>query len=106
MYFKMTTESDNKIQVPPHAEVVAASHPKRAIVAEMKQQKEKAGKDYKPSKCDIAAHSTINWKSPTFWSMIETAADEQEGKPNLSKLVVTLQQRDSCFGLLSHCQVG
>jgi hypothetical protein len=107
MYFKMTTGSDHEIQVPPHAEVAAASRPKRAIVAEMKWQKqEKAGKDYQPSKRDIAAHSTINWKSPTFWSMIETAADEQGGKPNLSKLVVTLEQRDPRFGLLSHRQVG
>jgi hypothetical protein len=107
MYFKMTTELDHEIQVPPRAEVAAASRPKRAIVAEMKRQKqEKAGKDYQPSKRDIAAHSTINWKSPTFWSMIQTAADEQRGKPNLSKLVDTLRQRDSRFGLLSHRRVG
>jgi hypothetical protein len=31
-----------------------------------KQEREKAGKDYAPSKCDIAPSTTINWKSPIF----------------------------------------
>jgi hypothetical protein len=54
----------------------------------MKQQEQvKAGKPYKPSKCDEAPHKTINWKSPTYWPVIEMAAQKQVGKPNLTKLV-------------------
>jgi hypothetical protein len=54
--------------------VVAASHPKKAIIAEMKQQEGvEIGKPYKSTKHDTALHTTINWKSPTFWPVIEMA---------------------------------
>ena len=33
----------------------------------------------------------INWKSPTFWPMIDQATKEQVGKPNLTEIIQTLQ---------------
>ena len=64
-----------ELELPSRAEVAAASHPKKAIVAEMKQrEKEKAGKVYVPSKHDAAPYKNVNWMSPTFWPIIETAA--------------------------------
>jgi len=99
----MEPKSDHKIQVPPRTEVAAASRPKKAIIAEMKRQKkEKTGKVYTPSKRDAAPHTTINWKSPTFWPMIDMAARQQIGKPNLTKLIADLRQRDPRFNHLSH----
>jgi hypothetical protein len=35
-----------------------------------KEEKEKAGKEYVPSKHDAAPHKTINWKSPVFWPIV------------------------------------
>ena len=91
MNFKVITELGQEIQIS-QSEVAAASHPKKAIMAEMKRQtKVKAGKPYKPSKCDVAPPKAINWKSPTYWPMIEMAAQQQIGKPNLSRLVEQLQ---------------
>jgi len=47
MSFKIVTQSDQEIQVPSRPDVAAASHPKKAIITEMKQQqKEKTGKVY------------------------------------------------------------
>lgn len=71
-----------------------------------RQQKEKAGKIYTPSKRDLAPHKTINWKSPTYWPLIEAAARKQVGKPNLSQLVNQLQQQDSRFEYLTHQRVS
>ena len=69
----------------------------------MKQEKkEKAGKPYIASKHDAAPHTAINCKSPTFWPVIDAAAKEQIGNPNLSKLVAVLQQRDPHFKHLFH----
>ena len=76
-------------------------------MAEMKQQKNvKAGKPHKATKCDAAPHKAINWNSPTFWPMIEMAARQQVGKPNISKLVDQLQQQDQRFNYLSHRRIG
>lgn len=71
-----------------------------------RQEKTKAGKPYKPSKHDEAPHKTINWKSPTYWPMIEMAVQKQIGKPNLSKLVDQLRQQDQRFNYLSHRRIG
>lgn len=84
-------------------EVAASSRPKKAIVsAHKRQDKEKAGQPYKPSKRDTADPKNINWKSPTFWPMIDQAVQEQIGKPNLTEVIKTLQSRDTRFRLLSH----
>ena len=76
-------------------------------MTEMKRQESaKAGKPYKMTRRDIAPHATINWRSPTFWPMIEMAARQQVGKPNLSKLVDQLQQQDKRFNHLSHRRIS
>ena len=76
-------------------------------MAEMKRQtKVKAGKPYKPSKRDVAPPKAINWKSPIYWPMIEMAAQQQIGKPNLSKLVEQLQQQDSQFKYLTYQRIS
>ena len=41
-----------------------------------------------------------------FWPMIDMAARQQVGKPNLTKLVAQLQQQDPHFQYLSHRQIG
>lgn len=93
--------------MPSRSEVAAASRPKRAIVAELKrQEKEKAGKEYRPSKQDVAPHTTINWKSPVFWPIIERAALEQTGKPHIQNLLKTLKKIDPRFELLGHQRIG
>ena len=71
-----------------------------------RQEKAKAGKVHTPSKRDVASHKTINWKSPTYWPIIEMAARQQVGKPNLSKLVSQLQKQDPHFMHLSHRRIG
>ena len=93
--FKVIAESGQEIQVQSQSEVAAASHPKKAIMAEVKRRENvKAGKLHKPSKHNEAPYKTINWKSPTYWPTIEMAAWQQIGKPNLSKLVDQLRQQD------------
>jgi len=52
-----------------------------------KKEKEKTCQPYKPSKHNSMQSQNINWKSPTFWPMIDQAAKEQVGKPNLSKII-------------------
>lgn len=44
----------------------------------------------------------INWKSPTFWPVIDQVVKEQIGKPNLSEIIWILQSQDKCFEHLSH----
>lgn len=70
------------------------------------QEKEKAGKDYKPTKRESASHTYINWKSPSLWPLIDQAAKRQVGKPNLSNLIKQLRQQDPCFNHLSHQRIG
>jgi len=48
----------------------------------------------------------INWKSPTFWPMIDQTVKEQVGKPNLSEIIQTLQSRDQQFQHLTHQQLS
>ena len=84
-------------------EVVTASRPKQLIVTALKcKEKEKAGQPYKPSKQSSKQSQNINWKSPTFWPMIDRAVKEQVGKPNLSEIIRTLQSRDKRFEHLTH----
>ena len=105
--FKTTIQSSREMHVLSWSEVATASHPKKAIVAVMKKQKrEKAGKNYTPSKRDTASNTTINWKSPMFWPMIDMAARQQVGKANLSKLVERLQQQDPRFKHLTHRRIS
>ena len=92
-----------EVQVPSHSEVAATSRPRKPILSEVKRrEKESVGKVYTPSKRDAAALRTINWKSPTYWPMIEAAARQQTGKPNLSKLVKRLQDQHPHFRHLTH----
>jgi hypothetical protein len=72
------------------------------------KQKEKvqAGQPYNPSKRDSAQVHNINWKSPTFWPMIDIAVMKQLGKPNLSEIIRTLQDRDPRFQYLTHQQLS
>ena len=79
----------------------------KTIVAQMKkQERQKAGKNYTPSKHDTAPSTAINWKSPMFWPMIEMAAQQQVGKPNLTKLVEQLQWQDPHLKHFSHRQIS
>lgn len=101
------TKSDQEVQLPSRADVAAASRPKKAIMTEIrKREKAKAGKPYKPTKQESTPNTYINWKSPTFWPLIDQAAKRQIGKPNLSALVKQLQQQDSRFKHLSHRRIG
>ena len=71
-----------------------------------RREKEKAGKPHTPSKRDTAPNKTINWKSPTFWPVIEATAREQVGKANNLKLVETLRDKDRRFQRLGHQRIG
>jgi hypothetical protein len=72
-------------------------------MAEVKQQeKEKAGKVFKPTKRESATHSYINWKSPSLWPLIDQAAKQQVGKPNLTNLIKQLRQQDPRFNHLNY----
>jgi len=72
-------------------EVATSSHPKQPITTALKQKKkEKTGQPY-TSKHDSTQSQNVNWKSPTFWPMIDQAVKEQIGKPNLSEIIQTLQ---------------
>jgi biopolymer transport protein ExbD len=105
--FKVITEPDQEIQVPSRSEAAAASRPKKVIIAEIKRREQvKAGKPYKPSKRDEALQKTINWRSPTYWPMIEMAARKQVGKPNLTELVNQLRQQDNRFNYLTHRRIS
>jgi hypothetical protein len=107
IYFKVVTKSEPEIQVPSRAEVAATSRPKRAIMAQIKQEKKrKAGKVYRPSKRDVAPYKTVNWKSPTTWPAIDMGARQQIGMPNNSELVAELRRRDPRFNELSHRRIG
>ena len=98
--FKVTT-------ITSRSEVAAASRPKRGIIAEMKQQeKKKAGKKHTPSKRDAAPHKSINWKSPTFWPIIDMVARQQIGKPNHSEIIKELQKLDDRFQYLRYQRIG
>ena len=69
-------------------EIAASSRPKKLVVKTLKQkEKDNVGQIYKASKRDSAQSHNINWKSPTFWPMINKAAMEQVGKPNLSNII-------------------
>ena len=48
----------------------------------------------------------INWKSPTFWPMIDQVAKRQIGKPNLNEMIRTLQKLDSRFNHLTHQRIS
>ena len=88
-------------------EVAASSRPKQLITSTLKcKEKEKAGQPYKPSKCDVVEIQNINWKSPTFWPIIDQVVKEQIGKPNLSEIVWTLQSQDKRFQHLTHQQLS
>ena len=105
--FKTAIQSNREMHILSRSEVATASRPKKAIVAVMKKQnREKAGKNYTPSKRDAASNTAINWKSPMFWPMIDMAARRQVGKPNLSKLVEQLRQQDPRFNHLTHRRIS
>jgi len=76
-------------------------------MAEVKrQEKEKVGKVYKPTKRKSASHTYINWKSPSLWPLINQAARRQVGKPNLTNLIKQLRQQDLCFNHLNHQRIS
>ena len=91
------------LSVPTRLEVAAASCPKQLTVTALKRkEKEKTGQPYKPSKKSSKQSQNINWRSPTFWPMIDRVVKEQVGKPNLSEIIRTLQSRDKWFEHLTH----
>ena len=107
MSFKVVAESEQEVQIPSRSEVASASHPKKDVLTEVRQRKViKTGKPYKPTKRDEAPQKTINWKSETFWPIIDMAARQQIGKPNLTKFVQHLRQLDSRFEHLSHQRIS
>ena len=66
--------STPELDIPTHLGVAASSRPKQLITTTLKKrEKEKAGQQYKPSKRDSKPSQNINWKSPTFWPMIDQA---------------------------------
>jgi uncharacterized Fe-S cluster-containing MiaB family protein len=107
IFFKVVTKQEQGVQIPLRSEVASASRPKKAIMAEMKRRESlKAKKPHKATKLSEASHKTINWRSPTFWPIIEMVARQQVGKPNLTRLVDQLQQCDSRFTYLSHQRIS
>lgn len=91
-------ESNQETQTPSRADVAAMSRPKKAILIHVKEQKMKRdGKVYKPTKKESIPPKTINWHSPALWPLIDQAARQQAGKPNLTELLRQLQQRDGRF---------
>ena len=104
---KVIAETNQEVQVPSRSEVAAASHPRKAILLEIKQrEKEKAGKVHTLSKHDAASLKNINWKSPAYWPVIDAAARQQVGKPNLSALVKQLQRQHPHFYHLDHQRIS
>ena len=76
-------------------------------MAQAKQkQKEMAGMVYKPTKCESAPLTYINWKSPSLWPLIDQAAKKQVGKPNLTQLIKQLRQQDSCVNHFNHQDIS
>jgi hypothetical protein len=103
----VVTESEQEIQIPSRSEVASTSHPKKAILVEMKRREVmKTGKPYKTTKREEASQKTINWKSEVFWPRIDLAARQQMGKPNLTKLVQHMCQLDPKFKYLSHQRIS
>jgi hypothetical protein len=101
MIFKEVPAPD--LHIPTRLEIAASTRPKQLVTTTLKQkEKEHAGQIYKPSKRDSAQIHNINWKSPTFWPMINKVAMEQVGKPNLSEIIRTLRGRDQRFQHLTH----
>jgi hypothetical protein len=101
MVFQEIPTSDFPIST--RLEVATSSRPRQLVVTNLKQrEKEHAGEVYKSSKRDSAQSHNINWKSPTFWPMINKAVMEQVGKPNLSQIIRTLRSRDQRFEHLTH----
>ena len=89
--------------VPSRQEVAASSRPRQLVVTTLKKkEKSQTGKTYQASKHDSAKISNINWKSPTYWPLIDQVVREQVGKPNLSDIVRTLQDRDRRFEHFKH----
>ena len=85
---KVVAKQVQEVQMPLQSEVAPASHPKKAIMEEMKWWASvKTRKPYKTTKHNEASHTSINWQSPTFWPIVEMVAHQQVGKPNLTKLV-------------------
>jgi len=66
----------------------------------------KEGKVYKPTKKESIPPKYINWHSPSLWPLIDQAARQQGGKPNLTELLRQLQQRDARFIRLSQQRLG
>ena len=66
------------------------------------KEKKKTGQPQKPSKRDSGQSQNVNWRSPTFWPMIDQVVKEQIGRPNLTEIIQILRSRDSRFKLLSH----
>jgi hypothetical protein len=86
--FKVVTESKQEVQLPSWYQVAADSCPKKVIATELKwHQSEKSGRFYITTKHDWLPQKTINWRSPTFWPIIDMVAHRQIGKPNITKLV-------------------
>jgi len=86
------------LNIPTRLEVAASSCPRQVIVTALKKRgKDQAGQPYKPSKCDSVQSSNINWRSPTFWPIIDQAVREHVGTLNLASIFETLQQRDVRF---------
>jgi hypothetical protein len=76
-------------------------------MAEVKrQEKEKVGKVFKPTKRESATHTYINWKSPSLWPLIDQAARQQVGKPNLTNIIKQLRQQDPRFNHLNHQRIS
>ena len=100
-------KSNQDVGVPDRTDVATSSRPKRAIMAEAKHQKKlKEGKPYKPTKRESTPYTCVNWKSPTFWPLIDQAARQQIGKPNATALIRQLRQLDSHFSHLSHQRIS
>jgi hypothetical protein len=101
------TESNQEVQIPSRFQVAADSCPKKAIATELKRrQSEKSGRSYTLTKRDQVPQKTINWRSPTFWPIIDMVARKQIGKPNLTKFVAQLQQQDNRFAHLTHQRIS
>jgi len=76
-------------------------------MAEVKRQERvKAGKVYKPTKKESTPYTHINWKPPAFWPLIDQAARQYIGKPNLTELIKQLWQQDDRSNHLKHQRIS
>ena len=95
------------LNIPTRMEVASASRPRQLVVTALKKrEKSRTGQQYKPSKRDSVKSIHINWKSPTYWPLLDQVVREAGPKTSLNDMVKTLQQRDERFSHFTHQRIS